>query len=93
MLLLRPTLPICLGCGTTDSPLIHNVDADFVPRRPTSFVFLNNTIDPQDPILFMDYFTSLLPRDSFLREEGMARWACVVSLNLALSYLAYRGLR
>eukprot|EP00903_Cladosiphon_okamuranus_P008709 g8343.t1 len=45
------------------------------------------------PILFMDYLVSLLPRDSFLREDGLGRWVCVVSINLGLSYLAYRGLR
>lgn len=48
---------------------------------------------PKDPILFMDYLVSLLPSDSFLREEGLGRWGCVVGLNLGLSYLAYRGLR
>lgn len=46
-----------------------------------------------DPVLFLDYLVSLLPRDSFLREEGLGRWGCVVCLNLSLSYLAYRGLR
>ncbi|CAM9297789.1 unnamed protein product, partial [Hapterophycus canaliculatus] len=45
------------------------------------------------PVLFMDYLVSLLPRDSFLREEGLGRWLCVVGLNLGLSYLAFRGLR
>ncbi|CAM9248438.1 unnamed protein product [Pylaiella littoralis] len=45
------------------------------------------------PVLFLDYLVSRLPRDNFLREEGLSRWGCVVSLNLALSYLAYRGLR
>eukprot|EP00752_Nemacystus_decipiens_P005119 g4644.t1 len=44
-------------------------------------------------ILFVDYLVSLLPRDSFLREDGLGRWVCVVMLNLGLSYLAYRGLR
>lgn len=46
-----------------------------------------------DPVLFLDYFVMLLPRDSVLREEGLGRWGCVVSLNLAMSYLAYRGIR
>ncbi|CBJ26061.1 conserved unknown protein [Ectocarpus siliculosus] len=45
------------------------------------------------PVLFLDYLVSLLPRDNFLREDGLGRWGCVVCLNLALSYLAYRGLR
>lgn len=48
---------------------------------------------PKDPILFVDYLVSVLPRDNFLREDGLGRWVCVVSINLGLSYLAYRGLR
>ncbi|CAM9624730.1 unnamed protein product [Laminaria digitata] len=45
------------------------------------------------PVLFLDYLVSLLPRDSFLRESGVGRWGCLVVVNLAMSYLAYRGMR
>lgn len=47
----------------------------------------------EDPVLFLDYLVSLLPRDSFLRENGLGRWGCLVGVNLAMSYLAYRGMR
>lgn len=58
-----------------------------VVRMPRYAIFA------KDPVLFLDYLVSLLPKDSFLREDGLGRWGCVVSLNLAMSYLAYRGLR
>lgn len=47
----------------------------------------------EDPVLFLDYLVSLLPTDSFLRENGVGRWGCLVVVNLAMSYLAYRGMR
>lgn len=47
----------------------------------------------KDPVLFLDYLVSLLPKDNFLQQDGLGRWGCIVMLNLAMSYLTYRGLR
>ena len=47
----------------------------------------------KDPVLFLDYLVSLLPDDSFLNQNGLRRWGCIVGVNLGMSYLAYRGMR
>lgn len=44
-------------------------------------------------MLFLDYLVSLVPEDHFLQRDGLGRWGCILFLNVAMSYLTYRGLR